>query len=164
MPQSIELFIINFAATALGTLAFWLGMRCYRNYRPSIKVEMIEELGPTSWEFGFTQNALKVTIRNASRVDVEIEGICLMFSRGWGFPFSPDAPPPRHHPLFPVIIRSGSQENWYFPAEQLCNSLNHIALAADQRTYVKVWPRVFTATGRVYKGRKFKFSLDMRSH
>ena len=164
MSETIELFIVNFAATALGTFAFWLGMQCYRHYRPSIRVEVLEEPGPTSTKFGFTQNALKVTIRNAGKVDVEVESIRLMFSRTWGFPFSPDAPPPRHHLAFPATIRSGSQENWYFPAEHLCNTLNHIGLAAGQRNHVNVWPRISTATGRVYKGRKFKFSLDMRSH
>ncbi len=129
-----------------------------------VRIETEEESGPVSREHGFTENAVKVTIKNTSGTKIEIQDIRLMFAKTHGFPVLPTAPPLRSHFQLPATLDSGVAKAWYFPAEQLARHLK--ALSSKPMTKggkTKLRPWVTTTTGKVYRGTAFRFSMDVNS-
>ena len=148
--------IFGFLASAARTALDWL--RSGRNVRISID----EVPGPTTVEYGFSQSSLKVVVANKG--GVEIQDIRLMFARRFGAPLV-KAPPPRTHPALPAAIEPGSATTWYFPAETLAIMLGNLSPdSPTKRTDAKLRARVVTVTGNVYRGRRYKFSLDANKH
>ena len=130
-----------------------------------VSIEAKEEPGPTSREHVFTENSIKVTIKNDSGIQISIEDIRLMFSRNHGFPVLPQAPTGRDHLSLPAPLDSGRSLTWHFPAERMASFLDNLSTkSAASRGVANLRPRVTTTTGRTYKGRKFTFSLNVNSH
>ena len=130
-----------------------------------VSIEVKEEPGPTSREHGFTENSIKVTIKNDSGMQISIEDIRLMFSRSHGFPVLTQVPTGRDHPSLPAPLDSGRSLTWHFPAERMAGFLDNLSTkSAASRGVANLRPRVTTTTGRTYKGRKFTFSLNVNAH
>ena len=159
----VILGISGLALGALLTVAF-TALKDWILSRRSIRLSVAEESGPTSFEFGFAENILKVTIRNKGGSRVEIEDIRIMFAHKFGVSL-PKAPPPHSHPELPSTLDSGTAKSWYFPAEKFASLLQNISskFPAGQRV-LKLRPQATTTTGKVYRGRSFRFSMDINSH
>lgn len=147
----------------LATLKDWLWDRL-ATYG-GIRIEIEEERGPTSREHGFTEKAVKVTVKNQSGVAIEIQDIRLMFTRTHGIPVMPVAPPPRSHSELPETLDPGTAKNWYFPAEKLASLLRLLSSkAVSEDGLAELRPRVTSATGKVYRGSACQFSMNVESH
>ena len=130
-----------------------------------VRFDVVKERGPTSREYGFTETAVKVTVRNETGNSIEVRNIHLMIARDYGVPVPKDAPVPRCHPALPVAVSSGTAATWYFGAEQLSGFLSRLyAEAHSDDTSVKLRPQVTTTTGKTYRGSHFQLSLDPSSH
>ena len=134
------------------------------------KVTVVTEIecGPISREYGFTEPALKVTIRNKNKFDIQINDVRLMCGKSLGFPIPSVAPVQRTHSPLPHKIASGSMESWYFPAEKLSRQLKflhppskHTGLVAKT---VTVHVRCSTGSGKAYRSPTLNFSTDADSH
>ena len=100
--------------------------------RRQIRIDVAEERGPTSREYGFTEKGIKVTVVNKGNANIEIRDVRLMFAKGYGFPVPTEAPPARSHPELPAALDVGAAEAWYFPAEKLASGIQ--GLAAESPT------------------------------
>ena len=150
-------------ATVLRSALDWLGD--FLRVRRGIRVQVAEERGPMSRQFGFTEKAVKVTIRNKRATRVEIQDIRLMFRGVYGVPVRPEAPPPRSHSALPVVLDPGSAKSWYFPAEKLAGLIGWLSSKpVHAQSRARLRPRVTTASGRVYRGPVQRFCLDVNSH
>ena len=156
--------VVGSVLSALLGVAF-ITMKDRLIVRGGIRIETVEERGPTTREYGFSEKAVKVTIRNASGAKIEIQDIRLMFAKTYGVPLLPKAPPPRSHSQLPATLNSGGAQSWYFPAEKLASHLQSLtSKSIAERGITKLRPRVATSKGKVYKGATFRFSLDINSH
>ena len=159
------------AGAVLGAL-FGLGFNSLKDWltdrlpsRRGIRIDIAEERGPTSVEYGFTENSVKVTIKNESGEKIEVQDIRLMFARTYGVPVLLEAPPPRSHSQLPAILDSGIAENWHFPAEKIASLIGNLSSKPITKDRVaKIRPQVTTTTGRVYRGPICRFSVDINSH
>ena len=150
-------------SVAFSSLKEWLWDR-FHPHR-GVRIDVVEERGPTSQEYGFTEKTVKVTIRNESSTTVHIQDIRLMFSPPFGLPVPLNAPPPRSHPALPATVASGSTMSWYFGAEKLSLFLKPLfSETSTTETEVKLRPRILTTTGKTYRGSAFRLSLDVNSH
>ena len=156
--------ILGAAATfGFRSVADWFAGR-FHPHR-GIRFDVVKERGPTSQEYGFTEPAVKVTIRNESGNPIEVRNIHLMIDRHYGVPVQKDAPDARSHPALPVALGSGTATSWYFGAEKLSVFLRYLYAEADSgETTVKLRPRITTTTGKTYGGSYFQLSLDPNSH
>ena len=146
-----------------GSVKEWLWERFHPNR--GVRIHVVEEKGPTSQEYGFTEKAVKVTIGNESGTTVHIQDIRLMFSPPFGLPVPLNAPPPRSHPALPATVASGTTMSWYFGAEKLSLFLKPLfSETSTTETEVKLRPRILTTTGKTYRGSAFRLSLDVNAH
>lgn len=136
--------------------------------RNAIRIETALETGPTTRRSGFTEPAVKITVVNESAHLVKIIDIRLIFCGEYGAPVELEAPPERFHPVLPVDLDSGTQENWYIPAEKLSSLLRFIhrppSTTMQTSREVKLHARCISGDGRVFKSPAFQFSLDPNSH
>ena len=131
----------------------------------SIRIAVAEEKGPTIIQYGFTEKAVKVTVKNGSSAKIEIRDIRLMFAGSYGAPVLPEAPQARSHRQLPAALESGISETWYFPAEKLASLISHLsAQPISTNKKVKLRPRITTTTGRIFRGPTHQFSIDVDSH
>ena len=146
-----------------GFVKEWLWER-FHPHR-GVRIDVVEERGPTSQEYGFTEKVVKLTIRNESGGTVHIQDIRLMFSPLYGLPVLSEAPPPRSHPALPATVASGTMMSWYFGAEKLSLFLKSLfSETSTTETEVKLRPRILTTTGKTYRGSAFRLSLDVNAH
>ena len=151
------------AIIAFGSVVDWFVGR-FHPHR-GVRFDVVKERGPASREYGFTEAAVKVTIRNESGHSIQVRNIHLMIDRHYGVPVLKDAPPARSHPELPASLGSGTASSWYFGAEKLSTFLRTLyAEALSDETTVKLRPRVTTTTGKTYLGSYFQMSLDPSSH
>ena len=147
----------------LATLKDWLWYRIPTH--GGIRIEIEEERGPVGREYGFTEKAVKVTVKNQSDVAIEIQDIRLMFTKTHGVPVMPEAPPLRSHSVLPETLASGAAQSWYVPAEKLASLLRFLSWKpVSEDCLANLRPRVTSATGKVYRGSAFRFSKDVESH
>ena len=139
----------------------WIRRRCSRG---GIRVETKSERGPISRELGFTESAIKITVVNESESAINVRDIRLVFCGTYGAPVAQLAPPGRSHPELPARLDSGTEGNWYIPAEKLSallHSLYHPP--STTKSKVKLHARCVTGNGKVYKSSVFLFSTDRNS-
>ena len=145
----------------LKSVMIWIRRRPARGV---IRVEIRPESGPYSRELGFTETAIKITVMNESGSVVRIRDIRLMFCGTYGAPVKSIAPPGRSHPGLPASLKSGAEENWYIPAEQLSTLLYDLyrppSTTRPKKDEVKLHARCITGSGKVYKSPVFPFSMD----
>ena len=98
-----------------------------------------EERGPTSREFGFTEKAVKVTVKNVSSATMTIQDIRLMFTREYGAPVLTEAPTARSHPTLPAKLDPGTGDSWYFPAGKLSSLLELLLGSTHLSRAVTEW-------------------------
>ncbi len=147
----------------LATLKDWLWYRTPTH--GGIRIEIEEERGPVGREYGFTEKAVKVTVKNQSDVAIEIQDIRLMFTKTHGVPVMPEAPALRSHSVLPETLASGAAQSWYVPAEKLASLLRFLSWKpVSEDCLANLRPRVTSATGKVYRGSAFRFSKDVESH
>ena len=147
----------------LATLKDWLWDRFPTH--GGINIEVEEERGPISREHGFTEKAVKVTVKNQSRVPIEIQDIRLMLTRKHGVPVMPEAPPLRSHSELPETLEYGTAKSWYFPAEKLASLMRYLSSKpVSENGVIKLRPQVTSTIGKVYEGSAFRFSLDVEAH
>lgn len=133
--------------------------------RRSVRIEITEERGPVSRQYGFTEKSVNVTVKNHSGADMTIEDVRLMFTNAYGAPVLSEAPQPRSHPKLPVTLDSGTVKIWYFPAEKLSSLLQSLSVEPQKNgERVKVWPRVTTSSGDGFRGPSLWLSTDPNSH
>ena len=139
-----------------------------RSSRDGIRIETTLERGPISREHGFTETAIKITVVNETKSTVKIRDIRLMFCGAFGTSVAPKAPLGLEHPELPVNLYSGTEKNWYVPAEklsQLLRSLHHPPTTTVPATRtVTLHARCITGTGKVYKSSAFLFPTDPNAH
>lgn len=127
-----------------------------------VRVGTIVERGPMSLEHGIVESAVRITLANESKQSIEIKDIRLIFCGKYGASVAPEAPKGRSHPELPTQLDSGSEISWYIPGEKLSDMLRSLhaptTVPLSSRT-VKLHVRCTGATGRVYKGSSFLFSL-----
>ena len=151
------------SGVALATLKDWLRDRLPT--RGGIRIETEEERGPVSHEHGFTEKAVKVTVRNQGDKAIEIQDIRLMFTKTHGVPVMPEAPPPRSHAELTETLDPGAAKSWYFPAEKLAYLLRLLSSKpVSEDGVAMLHPRLKSATGKVYRGAACRFSMDVESH
>ena len=161
--NAIWAFIGALLGVALATLRDWLWDRLPTH--GGIRIEIGEERGPVSREYGFTQKAVKVTVTNQIDRAIEIQDVRLMFTKTHGVPVMAEAPPPRSHPALPTTLDPESAKSWYVPAENLASLLQHLSSKqVSEKGVAKLRPRVTSTTGRVYRGSDWRFSTDVGSH
>ena len=161
----MEAWIQVLVGAALSVLFTLIAAKLIRFLSRGVSIEATEEQGPTNWEHGFTENSIKVTIRNGSGEQISIGEIRLMFTRKHGFPVLPKAPTGGENPTLPATLDSGRSMSWHFPTERMAHLLKDLSLDSYSKTGVgKLQPRFSTTTGRSYKGRRFSFSLDVNAH
>ena len=97
-----------------------------RTLRPEIRVVTSIEQGPTNRELGFTEPAVKVALTTRSDKDIQINDIRLMFCGRFGASVAPEAPAGRSHPELPVSLASGTENEWFIPAEKLSSLLRSL--------------------------------------
>ena len=86
--------ILGAAATfGFRSVADWFADR-FHPHR-GVRFDVVKERGPTSREYGFTEPAVKVTIRNESGDSIQVRDIHLMIDRNYGVPVLKDAPDAR---------------------------------------------------------------------
>lgn len=159
----VVLVVLGAVLGALLTVTF-AALKDWLLSRRSIRVSVTTARGPTSREYGFTETSLKVTVKNNRSSEVSIQDIRLMFAQEYGLPVT-EAPPPRSHPELPLTMGAGTTETWHFPAEKLATLLGNISSEFPERqTVAKLRPQATTTTGKVYRGRSFRFSMDINSH
>ena len=81
-----------------------------------IRTETEEERGHISREYGFTEKAAKVTVKNESGDEIEVQNIRLMFTGTYGVPVLPDAPLSRSNPKLPATLDSRTAKSCYSDA------------------------------------------------
>lgn len=160
--------VVGAVIGAMLTVAFssfkeWISYRL--PWRRDIRIEIEEERGPISREYGFTEKAVKLTVKNLSGATIEIQDIRLMFTKGYGFPVLPEAPPPRSHAKLPAPLDAGTAKSWYFPAEKLAVSFKNLASKAPSKNKMaKFRPQVRTSTGKIYRGPNRRIATDVNAH
>ena len=133
--------------------------------RRELQISTVEERGPTSHEYGFTEKAVKVTVRNVTDSTIEITDLRLNFCGNYGFPVLQDAPPLREHSALPVNLSPRAAMSWYFPAEKLASiALNLSPKSLAEESEVDLRPQISDVSGKVHKGSRFRFSKDIASH
>ena len=148
---------------ALATLKDWTWDRLPT--QGGILIEIGEERGPVSREYGFTEKTVKVAVKNQSDRGVEIQDVRLMFTKTHGIPVMAEAPPPRSHDALPTTLEPEMTKSWHFPAEKLASLLKSLsAKQVSEKPVAKLRPRVTSATGRVYRGSDWRFSMDVDTH
>ena len=147
----------------LATLKNWIWDRLPTH--GGIRIEIGEERGPVSREYGFTEKTVKVTVKNQSDRAIEIQDVRLMFTKTHGVPVMPDAPPLRSHAALPTTLEPETTKSWYFPAEKLASLLQSLSpKQVSEKPVAILRPRVTSATGRVYRGSDWRFSMDVDTH
>ena len=135
-----------------------------RSSRGKIRVETRLERGPSTRELGFTESAIKISVVNESVAAITIVDIRLMFSGGYGASVAPLPPPERSHPKLPASIKSGTEGDWYIPAEKLSALLYDLyhppSTTKPIMRKVKLYARCITGSGKVYKSPAFSFPTD----
>ena len=129
-----------------------------------VDVETQLERGPTSWEYGFTETGVKVTLMNKTGQRMTIKDVRLMFSRHHGLPVLPEAPVPRSHPILPTDIEPESATTWYFGAEQVAKFFQTVLDPAAKIDTVSVHPQFTTVTGRTFRGHRIRLSTDVNAY
>ena len=130
-----------------------------------IHIEIEEERGPVSREYGFTEKSVKVTVRNQSDRTIEIQDVRLMFTKAYGVPSMIEAPQPRSHDALPTTLEPEMAKSWHFPAEKLASLLQLLsAKQVFEKPIAILTPQVTSAGGRVYRGSKWRFSMDVNAH
>lgn len=131
----------------------------YQRWRIRVTAEEIR--GSITREYGFPQNALRITIANRGNTTVEIRDVRLMFSRKFGVPLR-DAPPTFTHLSLPAKVEPGTAESWHFPAETIAGLLQSLSTRYSmEKDDAKLRSRVVTSTGSAYRGRSYRFSMDV---
>ena len=125
--------------------------------------------GPASFEHGFTQAAVEVSITNRhKRERLVIRDLRLMLNRDYGAPVLATAPPGRSHPELPFTIEPGTTVTWYFPAEHLSNLLKQLyhppSKIVQDVADVPLYIRCISGTGKVYRQKWFRFTTDQTAH
>lgn len=155
------------------TFAIRLLLRLWRWFRqrmsgPTVRIEAILEQGPVSRQLGFTEPAIKLTVRNETPSAIRVRDIRVMFCRNFGAPVAAEAPPGRVHPKLPTRLKSGTETDWYIPAEKLSSLLQAIHFSSTRTggnpSRVVLRPRCTTGTGKTYSGNRLAFSKDANSH
>lgn len=133
-------------------------------WRWRIRVSVEEARNPTTTEFGFAQNSVKIEVANRSSNTIEIQDVRLMFAPKYGF--SPRAEPPApQNPQLPLRLGPGTAETWHFPAETIALLLRQWSpTSASGRSVTKLRPLVKTAVGSSHRGKRLPFSLDVNDH
>ena len=134
------------------------------NAGKGIYIDTRLERGPTSYEYGFTETAVKVTLRNETGRKLTIQDIRLMVCGAYGIPIPSAAPVPRCHPTMPADIETESGEIWYFGAEQVVKFFHYSLEPNSKRKHVKVRPKFTTAAGKVFKGAPIRLSTDANAY
>ena len=156
--------LIGLIVSILGTLIGAIVVNWWRA-RNRIRIETTLEPGPTSVQYGFTETAVTVTIKNESGNSIEIQDIRLIFCGVYGIGVLPEAPKPRSHPQLPALVEHGTTETWYFPGSKLAILLQHYrSERVPREKKARLRPRVTATTGKIYKGPAFRFSLDYNSY
>lgn len=130
----------------------------------SVDIETQLERGPTSWELGFTETGVKVTLMNKTGQRMTIKDVRLMFSRRHGLPVPKNAPKPRSHPTLPADIEPESAATWYFGAEKVAVFFQTVSDPAAKTDTVSVHPKFTTVTGRVFRGPWIRLSTDINAY
>ena len=169
-------WIIAAGSSALGGLAVlfirqlmgWL-FRLFRNEfqvsTKKVQVSTQEERGPVSYEHGFPEKAIKVTVRNQGGEAKQIQDLRLIFSGIYGLPVPSQAHASHTHVLLPATLEGGVTESWYFPAEKVASAIGNLSSKTlAQQGKVRLYPQVIDAGGKVYRGPRFGLSLDVNSH
>ena len=148
---------------AIGTLKNWVWYRL--PIHRGIRIEIGEEQGPISREYGFTEKTVKVTVTNQSDRAIKIQDIRLMFSKTHGVPVMPEAPPARSHTPLPTDLEPETCKSWYFPAEKLASLLQSLSSKrTNEKGVTTLRPQVTSGADRVYRGPGWRFSIDVDSH
>ena len=127
-----------------------------------IRIRTAIEPGPISWEHGFTETAIKVTVVNNSPIPVEIHDIRLKIDNKYGVSLSKAAPSPRQHPHLPQAINAGLSETWYFGTERASRNIMTLYPGIGETCTLRA--RVETVAGDVYLGEKFEFYTDINAY
>ena len=167
--EIIKGLIFPIMATLIATLiSLKLGPWLWRKFfRPEIRIMTATKQGPISWELGFPEPAVKITIINKSDKALQIRDIRLMFCGAFGAAVDSKAPGGFSHRQLPVCLASGASDHWYIPAEKLSallRALHHPPGKAEAETSnLKIYARCITSTDKVYKGPSLPFSTDPTS-
>ena len=141
-----------------------IGVDIQPSSQKGVDVETQLERGPTSWELGFTETGVKVTLMNKTGQRMTIKDVRLMFSRQHGLPVMPEAPKPRSHPKLPADIEPESVATWYFGAEKIAAFFHMVLAPAAKTDTVSVHPQFTTVTGRVFRGPRIRLSTDVNAY
>ena len=122
------------------------------------------EIGPspTSWQYGFTETAIKVTVVNTSPIAAEIHDIRLMIDKKYGVSLPKDAPVPRHHATLPQAIQAGLSDTWYFGTERTSSRIKTLYPGIGETCMLRA--RVETVAGKVYRGKKLEFFTGINAY
>lgn len=165
MPLLEHPIIAGLILAVLASLGGWFFLRIFR---PEVRVTTAIEKRPTTRKLGFTEPAVKVTLANKTRADIQIKDIRLMFSGHYGASIAPEAPPGRFHVELPASLAAGTEEYWYIPAEKLSNFLSSVFRpphrAGSVPEEVRLYARCMTGKGRNYKSPSFSFSTNPPEH
>lgn len=158
---------INSLASIIGILRDVASLR--RQFsRKAVRIETVLEQGPSTRRSGFTEPVVKIIVVNESDHSIKIIDIRLIFCGEYGAPIELEAPPERFHPVLPVDLDSGTQENWYIPAEKLSSLLRLIhrppSTTIQTSGEVRLHARCISGEGKVFKSPAFQFSLNPNSH
>ena len=164
-----ELFVAAAAGTAVDRLLgpFLSPPRDwrFRLFRHALRVSSQLESGPITRELGFTEKAVKVSVRNRGKRAKEIQDLRLVFSDIYGLPVLTQAPPGRTHARLPTELPPGATGYWYFPAEHVASAIGSLtAETSTEQVAVYLRPQVIDADSKVYRGPRFRFSLDVNSY
>lgn len=162
-PLILETLLLAALNLGLARPVAWLWDRLLTH--GAIRIDVVEEPGPTTRGLGFTEKAIKVTVSNHSAATIQIQDIRLMFAGGYGVPVPVEAPPGRSHPELPAKLSPESSGNWYFPAERLASLLGALSTrSVAERPSPKLYPRLTTATGKIHRGHSVRFNTDVNAH
>ena len=161
--------IVAAVGTALGGLAVLFIRRLadwlFRLFRNELRLSTQEERGPASYEHGFPEKAIKVTVRNQGGEAKQIQDLRLIFSGVYGLPVPSQAHAAHTHVPLPATLEGGVTESWYFPAEKVASAIGSLSSTTPaQQSEVRLRPQVTDADGKVYRGPRFELSLDVNSH
>ena len=168
----VDTVITDFMIKLLDLLFNWIQERinAWRGIHIDISptnnpdIDTTLERGPTSREYGFTETAVKVTLKNETGRRHTIQDIRLMFRGAYGIPVPPEAPVPRSHPTLPAHIESGSAETWHFGAEKVAAFFQMVLDPAAKIEKVRVQPKFTTVTGKVFTGPTIRLSTDVDAY
>ena len=133
--------------------------------RRPLRIHAEIERGPCDLdhpEHGFTEPAIKVTVKNRGSNPARVADVRLGFAGQFGASVAPEAPPLRTHPVLPFDRSSGDFAAWYIPAERLSALLRGLHLPPVS-TAIPVRPLV-TVGDQVHKGRVLQIPTDPRNY